>query len=141
MEKAERNYEIHDKELLVIVMSFKVWHHHCHSFHFPVQVITDHNNLRYFMTTTKLNQRQVDWAEKLAQYDFQINYRPGKSGGKPDALSRRSGYAEGEGSKIRNPYYRRKSSCGRLTPYTRYRFKSSNQEQNYQFEVQTWPWE
>ena len=48
------------------------------------------------METTKFNQRQVCWAEKLAQYDFQIHYRPGKSGGKPDALSRRLEYAEGE---------------------------------------------
>ena len=103
MEKAERNYEIHDKELLAIVTAFKVWHHHCHGSQFPIQVITDHNNLRYFMTTTKLNQRQVHWAEKLAQYDFRINYRPGKSGGKPDALSRRPEYAEGGGEENSKP--------------------------------------
>ena len=48
------------------------------------------------METTKFNQRQVRWAEKLAQYDFRILYRPGKGGGKPDALSRRPEYAEGE---------------------------------------------
>src|SRR5437588_10212915 len=103
MEKAERNYEIHDKELLAIVTAFKVWHHHYHGSQFPIQVITDHNNLRYFMTTTKLNQRQVYWAEKLAQYDFQINYWPGKSGGKPDALSRRPEYAEGGGEENSKP--------------------------------------
>src|SRR5437588_6570513 len=103
MEKAERNYEIHDKELLGIVTAFKVWHHQFHGSHFPIQVITDHNNLRYFMTTTKLNQRQVHWAEKLAQYDFRINYRPGKNGGKPDALSRRPEYAEGEGEENLKP--------------------------------------
>src|SRR5205085_7455564 len=103
MEKAERNYEIHDKELLAIVTAFKVWHHHCHGSHFPIQVITDHNNLRYFMTTTKLNQRQVHWAEKLAQYNFRINYRPGKSEGKPDALSRRPEYAEREGEENSKP--------------------------------------
>src|SRR5437660_12936102 len=89
MEKAERNYEIHDKELLAIVTAFEVWHHHCHGSQFPIQVITDYNNLRYFMTTSKLNQRQFHWAEKLAQYDFRINYRLGKSGGKLDVLSRR----------------------------------------------------
>src|SRR5436853_304224 len=103
MEKAERNYEIHDKELLAIVTAFKVWHHHCHGSQFPIQVITDHNNLRYFMTRTKLNQPQVHWAEKLAQYDFQINYRPGKSGGKPDAVSRRPEYAEGGGAEMETP--------------------------------------
>ena len=96
MEKAEKNYEIHNKELLAIVTAFKVWHHHCHGSPYPIQVLTDHNNLKYFMETTKFNQRQVRWAEKLAQYDFRIHYRPGKNGGKPDALSRRPEYAEGE---------------------------------------------
>ena len=96
MEKAERNYEIHDKELLAIVTAFKMWHHHCHGSPYPIRVLTDHNNLKYFMETTKFNQRQVRSAEKLAQYDFRIHYRPGKSGGKPDALSRRPEYAEGE---------------------------------------------
>src|SRR5437588_98307 len=103
MEKAKPNYEIHDKELLAIVTAFKVWHHHCHGSQFLIPVITDHNNPHYFMMTTKLNQRQVHWAEKLAQYDFRINYSPGKSGGKPDALSRHPGYAEGEGEKNLKP--------------------------------------
>ena len=96
MEKAEKNYEIHDKELLVIVTAFKIWHHHCYGSPYPIRVLTDHNNLKYFMETTKFNQQQVRWVEKLAQYDFRIHYRPGKSGGKPDALSRRPEYAEGE---------------------------------------------
>ena len=96
MEKAEKNYKIHDKQLLAIVTAFKVWHHHCHGSPYPIRVLTDHNNLKYFMETTKFNQRQVRWAEKLAQYDFRIHYQPGKSGGKLDALSRRPEYAEGE---------------------------------------------
>ena len=103
MEKAEKNYEIHDKELLAIVTAFKIWHQHCHGSPYPIRVLTDHNNLKYFMETTKFNQRQVRWAEKLAQYDFRIQYRPGKRGGKPDALSRRPEYAEGEEEKKLKP--------------------------------------
>ena len=59
MEKAEKNYEIHDKELLAIVTAFKIWHHHCHGSPYPIRVLTDHNNLKYFMETTKFNKRQV----------------------------------------------------------------------------------
>jgi hypothetical protein len=43
------------------------------------------------MTTKMLNRRQARWAEFLSHFDFKITFRPGKSGGKPDSLTRRSG--------------------------------------------------
>jgi hypothetical protein len=43
------------------------------------------------MSTKLLNRRQICWAEYLSRFDFKIVYRPGKAGGKPDALTRRSG--------------------------------------------------
>ena len=43
------------------------------------------------MSTKKLTRRQVRWAEFLSQFDSKITYRPGTQGGKPDALTRRSG--------------------------------------------------
>src|SRR5205807_5908402 len=95
MSSAEQNYEIHDKELLAIVEAFKVWSHYCQG-PSSVTVLTDHHNLKYFRTSTKLNQRQARWAEKLSQYGFTIKHRPGTKSGKPDALSRRPEYAEGE---------------------------------------------
>src|SRR5205807_8356273 len=95
MSSEERNYEIHDKELLAIVEAFKVWSHYCQG-PSSVTVLTDHHNLKYFRTSTKLNQRQARWAEKLSQYGFTIKHRPGMKSGKPDALSRRREYAEGE---------------------------------------------
>lgn len=54
-----------------------------------VKVYFDHKNLETFMTIKQLNRRQVRWAEMLAEYNFRIMYRPGKQGGKPDALTRR----------------------------------------------------
>ena len=53
-------------------------------------VYSDHKNLSYFMTTKKLNRRQVRWAELLASYNFQIHYRKGSKNGRADALSQRS---------------------------------------------------
>ena len=65
----------------------------------PVKVLTDHKNLEYFTTTKLLNRRQTRWSHFLSQFNFQIVFRPGKAGGKPDALTRRSGDLPKEGDK------------------------------------------
>jgi hypothetical protein len=85
---AEINYEIHDKELLAIVDSFKAWQRYLEGSLHMFQVFTDHKNLEYFMTTKVLNRRQARWAQELAGVDFKIYYRKGTSNGKPDTLSR-----------------------------------------------------
>jgi hypothetical protein len=43
-----------------------------------VVIITDHNNLKYFITTKELNRRQARWAKKLSRYDFIIKYHPNR---------------------------------------------------------------
>ena len=43
------------------------------------------------MTKKSLNERQVRWKQFLSQFDFKIEYRPGREGGKPDALTRGPG--------------------------------------------------
>lgn len=43
------------------------------------------------MSTKQLNRRQAKCSEYLSHFNFVITYRPGKQGGKPDALNRRSG--------------------------------------------------
>jgi len=67
---AEINYEIHDKELLAVVDTFKHWRHYCEGVTHQVQVFLDHQNLEYFATTKVLNGRQVRWAQQLAGIDF-----------------------------------------------------------------------
>jgi hypothetical protein len=86
---AECNYEIYDKELLAIVEAFEQWRPELEGTELPIQVITDHKALEYFMTTKRLTRRQARWALALADYKFQITYRPGKQNGKADALTRR----------------------------------------------------
>ena len=88
---AEMNYETHDQELLAIVEIFKVWRYYLLGVHVTVIVLTDHNNLKYFMTTKALNPRQARWAETLAQFNFEIRYRTGKSN-PADGPSRRPDY-------------------------------------------------
>ncbi len=97
MDSAERNYEIHDKEMLAIVCSFKEWRRYLEGAAHQINIFTDHKNLEYFMTTKILNRRQARWAQELAAYDFKIVYRKGTSNGKADALSRRPEYRPEEG--------------------------------------------
>jgi len=47
---AERNYEIHDKELLEIMEAFKEWKRYLCGEEEPVTVYTDHQNLQSFLT-------------------------------------------------------------------------------------------
>ena len=84
---AERNYQIHDKELVGILEAFTEWKCYLAGADKPITVYTDHQNLQYCLTTKKWNPRQVRWAQELANFNFKIVYRPGTRGGTPDALS------------------------------------------------------
>lgn len=93
MSPAECNYDIYDKELMAIVRAFEEWHPELAGspVEDPIQVISDHKNLQYFMTSKQLNSRQARWAEFLSEFNFRITYRPGKQSTKPDSLTRRVG--------------------------------------------------
>jgi len=84
----EERYEVHDKELLAIVKALQDWRPYLAGIKKPIQIYTDHKNLRNFATTKQLNQQQVRWAEQLADYEFQIHYKKGNENGEADALSR-----------------------------------------------------
>jgi len=91
---AEMNYEIYDKEMLAIVESLEHYRHYFEGLGQQITVYSDHHNLLWFTETKIYNRRQARWAEKLSKFDFVIVFRPGRDGGKPDALSRRPDYAE-----------------------------------------------
>ena len=55
----ERNYKIHNAELLAIDESFRHWHHYLEQPYHTLEVLTDHSNLRTFMSKHKLTRRQV----------------------------------------------------------------------------------
>lgn len=95
MKSAERNYVTHDQELLAIVEAFTVWRHYLEGAKHQIRVLSDHNNLRFFMTTKALTRRQAHWAEYLSGFDFAIEHRPGKRN-PADAPSRRADYRTNE---------------------------------------------
>lgn len=99
--EAECNYEIYDKELLAIVRCFEDWKSELQGTEKPITVLSDHANLRYFMTTKALSRRQVRWSEFLSQYDFVIKAIPGKDNILADSLTRRSQDLPKDGSDVR----------------------------------------
>ena len=55
MNSTERNYEIYDKEMLVIVKGFEEWLHYLKGAQETIEVLTDHQNLTYFQKPQNLN--------------------------------------------------------------------------------------
>jgi hypothetical protein len=59
---AEINYQVYDKELLVIIITFEQWRLYFAGAQHRVQVLIDHKNLLYFTTTRTLNRRHARWS-------------------------------------------------------------------------------
>jgi len=88
----ERNYEIHDKEILAVVRCLEAWRHFLEGATTKFEIWTDHKNLEYFMKAQQLNRRQVRWALYLSRFNFLLKHVPGSKMGKADSLSRRPDY-------------------------------------------------
>jgi len=91
----ERNYEIHDKEMLAVIRCLEAWRHFLEGARTKFEIWTDHKNLEYFMTNQKLNRRQARWALFLSRFDFTLKHVPGAKMGKADGLSRRPDWRKG----------------------------------------------
>ena len=59
MTDTEQRYETYDGEMLALVEALKHWRHYAEGSKYPIVILTDHANLRYFMTTKELNSRQA----------------------------------------------------------------------------------
>lgn len=93
----ERNYHIHDTELLAALEGLEHWRHYFAYSDHPATILTDHKNLEYFSEKRPLSERQVRYAERLSKFNVVIAYRPGVLNGAADALSRMHSPEEGEG--------------------------------------------
>ncbi|KAE9288391.1 hypothetical protein PR003_g25816 [Phytophthora rubi] len=91
MKPAEKNYPVHDKELLAMryaLIKFRVYLLGEQTF----AVYTDHASLRTAMKSPHLSQRMAPWLSFFAEYNFVVHYKPGKNNILADALSRRPDY-------------------------------------------------
>lgn len=89
LDDVQRNYEIHDRELLAIIRALESWRHYLEGLPQQFEIITNHKNLEYWTKSQNLTRRQARWAIFLACFDFRLTHKPGKAHGVPDAFSRR----------------------------------------------------
>jgi len=93
LNETERNYEIHDKEMLAVIRCLEAWRHFLEGVRGKFEILSDHKNLEYFMSNQ--NRQQARWALYLLRFDFILKHVPGSRMGKTDGLSRRSNWEVG----------------------------------------------
>ena len=85
----ERNYPIHDKEMLAIIKATEAWHHYLKATPYAFEIHTDHNNLLYFMKSQNLSKQQAHWQQWMTRFSYQLIYKKGSQMHVADPLSRR----------------------------------------------------
>ncbi|KAG3156513.1 hypothetical protein PC128_g21860 [Phytophthora cactorum] len=91
LKAAKRNYPVHDKELLAMKYALVKFRVHLLGSR-PFVIYTDHASLRTATNSPHLSQRMARWLTFFAEYNFRVEYNPGKLNVLADALSRRSDY-------------------------------------------------
>ena len=86
LNEIEKNYEIHDKEMLAVVIKLENWRYLLEDTKFKFEVQTDHENLEYFMKVQKLNTRQDYWILYLSRFNFILKHVLGTKIEKKDGL-------------------------------------------------------
>jgi hypothetical protein len=86
---AERNYEINDQEMLVIVKVCKKWRHYIENVKHSIRMIIDHANLKNFFINKVLSRREIRWWKRLIELDLKIKYRFEKSNFADDSFRKR----------------------------------------------------
>ncbi|GMF47216.1 unnamed protein product [Phytophthora fragariaefolia] len=91
LKAAEKNYPVHDKELLAMKYALVKFRVHLLG-SMPFVIYTDHASLRTATQSHHLLQRMARWLSFFAEYNFEVKYKPGKQNALADALSRRPDY-------------------------------------------------
>ena len=97
---AERNYDVHDRELLSFVRAVQHWEHYLLGI--PFEWHTDHRNLTYFMEKQDLTSRQHRWSQVISQYNYTPHHREGKKMYLTDPMSRQIQHKVGEADDEQN---------------------------------------
>ncbi|KAG8368746.1 hypothetical protein BUALT_Bualt15G0078000 [Buddleja alternifolia] len=88
LNETERRYTVQEKEMTAIVHCLRIWRHYLLGSRFVVK--TDNVATSYFQTQKKLSPKQARWQDFLAEFDYVLEYKPGKANVVADALSRKA---------------------------------------------------
>jgi hypothetical protein len=73
----QRNYEIHDRELLAIITALEEWRHYLEGAPHEITIRTDHKNLTFWRKPQNITRRQARWLGFLSNFDFKIEHVAG----------------------------------------------------------------
>ncbi|XP_062103865.1 uncharacterized protein LOC133814982 [Humulus lupulus] len=83
----EKNYPMHDLELVAVIFALKIWR--CYLYGAKFELYSNHKSLKYLFTQRDLNLRQRIWVEYMKDYYFTLQCHPEKANVVVDALSRK----------------------------------------------------
>ena len=86
LQDRECRYDTREKELLAVVYGCETFRHYLAPSSFIV--ITDHANLKWLMSSTKISGRLARWILQLQDFVFEVRHKPGRANRNADALSR-----------------------------------------------------
>ena len=88
----EQNYDIYKRELLAVMKALAhCWRHYLGWTKTPFIICISHANLQYWKSPRNLNCHIARWQTDLQEYDYILEYIPGKTNTAVDALSRPPG--------------------------------------------------
>ena len=86
LNSAERNYSTTEKEFLAIVWAILQLRPYLEGQRFLIR--TDHHSLRWVLNLSDAQGRLARWRLRLLEFDFEVEYSPGKEHHGADTLSR-----------------------------------------------------
>ena len=96
----ERNYNVHNRELVGVVFGFKCGRPLFLGAQHPVHVLMDHKNLQYFWEPQKVTSQQAQWIEFLQDFDYMLEHIAGSTNTVADLLSCRKDLNKGVDSDL-----------------------------------------
>ncbi|CAF4396760.1 unnamed protein product [Rotaria sordida] len=81
----ESRYSIYEQELLAIIVCLRTWRYYLEGITFIIHI--DQKSLQHISMQKHLSRCMVRWIEYLQQFNFKIEYKPGRESIVANALS------------------------------------------------------